>query len=241
MKNKYIIRNNEHNSNIIMSLSYDDKNCLEVIKTSNDIQSKRSLQNELLGYSWYEDRGGLVSPRIIKDINQYFSISIPFSNGEVKNPIYGFTINKKYIVMIINHYKKIWRNNINNLKAPIHGDFSIGNVIINRSKIQVIDWEHFVMNSFPVGIDILNLVFEQLWFEKRIIGIRKKTLNDIFLILKNLYQEGYILCEDNAYLSYLVSIIEENKNHWGKQIKKMPILKFTPDEIKIIDQQFASF
>ena len=239
MKNKYIIRNDEHESNIIMSLVYDEKNCIEIIKTSKDKESKKSLKNELLGYAWYQDRGGSISPRIIKDVNPYFSISIPYSHGVVKNPVYGFSVNKKYISLIISQYKKIWSKDINNIKAPFHGDFSIGNMIINDDKIDIIDWEHFVVDKFPVGIDLLNLLFEQLWFEKRIIGIRKRTLNDISLILKNLFNEGYILCEDSAYLSYLVSIIDKNKYHWGKQIKKMPILKFTDDEIKFIDHHFS--
>ena len=239
MRNKYIIRNQEHGSNILISLVYENGYCVEIIKTSFDEKSKKSLKNELIGYSWYQNRGGLSIPRIIKDNNYCFSISIPYTNGKTKNPIYGYTLNKKYINLMINTYKKIWIENKSLNNAPLHGDFSIGNMICTDGKIKLIDWEHFSKDEFPIGIDLLNLLFEQLWFEKRIIGIRKRTLNDISLIIRDLVNEGYLLYKERAYLSYLVSIININKEHWGSQIAKMPILKFTNSEIEFIDEYFS--
>jgi len=238
MRNKYIIKNQEHGSNILISVVYDYGDCVEIVKTSVDEKSKKSLENELIGYSWYHNRGGLIVPRIIKNNNQFFSISIPYVNGKTKNPIYGYTINKRYIKLMISSYKEIWSKDKLRKNAPFHGDFSIGNMIYRDGKINFIDWEHFAKGRFPIGIDLLNLLFEQLWFEKRIIGIRKRTLNEIFLLIKDLVNEGYLLYKERSYLSYLVSIININKDHWGGQIKKMPILKFTDSEIRFIDDYF---
>ena len=239
MRNKYIIKNQEHGSNIIISVVYELDDCVEIIKTSVDVKSKKSLQNELIGYSWYHNRGGLIVPRIIKENDHFFSISIPYLNGKTKNPIYGYTLNKKYINLMISTYKEIWSKYKGRNNAPFHGDFSIGNMIYRDEKINFIDWEHFDEDRFPIGIDLLNLLFEQLWFEKRIIGIRKRTLNDISMLIIDLVNEGYILCKERAYLSYLVSIINNNKDHWGSQIEKMPILKFTNSEISSIDDYFS--
>jgi len=239
MRNKYIIKNQEHGSNILISVVYDYGDCVEIIKTSVDDESKKSLENELIGYSWYHNKGGLVTPRIIKDNNHFFSISIPYVNGKTKNPIYGYTLNKKYINLMIKTYKEIWNKDKGSDNAPFHGDFSIGNMIHSDGKINFIDWEHFAKDRFPIGIDLLNLLFEQLWFEKRIIGIRKRTLNDISFLLRDLVNEGYLLYKERAYLSYLVSIIKNNKDHWGSQIEKMPILKFTNSEISYIDDYFS--
>ena len=140
---------------------------------------------------------------------------------------------------MIKTYKEIWNKDKGSDNAPFHGDFSIGNMIHSDGKINFIDWEHFAKDRFPIGIDLLNLLFEQLWFEKRIIGIRKRTLNDISFLLRDLVNEGYLLYKERAYLSYLVSIIKNNKDHWGSQIEKMPILKFTNSEISYIDDYFS--
>ncbi len=67
----------------------------------------------------------------------------------------------------------------------------------------------------------------------------RRTLDDISLLIKDLVKDGYILCEDKSYLRYLISIFNQNKMHWGNQLKKMPVLKFTPDEVTFIDEYLS--
>ena len=100
MINKYIIRNQEHFSSNIISLIYEKNKCLEVVKTSLDNSSRNSLKNELIGYEWYRQRGGLLYPKIIKDNNSFFTFVLPYAQGAIKNPVYGYSVNKKYIKYI---------------------------------------------------------------------------------------------------------------------------------------------
>lgn len=237
--NKYIIRNQEHSSGIIISLVYDNGKRSRIIKTSVNDGARLGLENEITGYKWYYNRGGKVLPKVVKDNKKIYSISVPFLSGETRKALYGFTLNKKHIKKMLSEYKKIWRLEVGNKCSALHGDFSIGNTIFNGDKVYLIDWEHFSLGHFPVGIDVLNLLFEQLWFEKRLFGILKVTLDDISFLINDLVRNGYIGNEHNNHLEYLIEIILSNKGGWGKQLGKIPVLKYSKSEIALIDEYIS--
>jgi len=237
---KFIVRNQEHFSRHIVSLVFENGKCLEVVKSSTDFESRVSIENEIVGYKWYCQNGGLVNAKVTKNYKIFLSISIPYINGISANPVYGYTFNKKYIDLVVEEYKRIWKIEVFNYDTIMHGDFSIGNAIFYDEKVYIIDWEHFSPKGFPIGIDVLNLLFEQLWFEKRLIGIADRTLDSISCLIKSLVMEGYIVCKDKFYLKYLISILNKNNSHWGEQIKKMPVLRFTSSEIEYIDRYLSN-
>jgi hypothetical protein len=236
---KFIVRNQEHFSKHIVSFVFENNEHLTVVKSSTDLSSRVSIENEIIGYEWYCQHGGLISPKIIKDYKDFLSISIPYINGINKNPVYGYTFNKKCIKLIVQEYKRVWKSEVFKNNTALHGDFSIGNVIFNGDNVVIIDWEHFSPEGFPIGLDLLNLIFEQLWFEKRMFGIMDRTLDSISNLVRELVSEGYVVCKDKCYLKYLTSIINSTHTHWGEQFKKMPILKFTSSEVSYIDKYFS--
>ena len=154
---------------------------------------------------------------------------------------FGFSKNEKVINFAIENYCKIWPKSSEQKKLfPIHGDFSMSNIIFNKNNFTVIDWEHFKHNSAPLGFDALNLIFEQTLIEYQI----NKTINNIAEKIKLLIE---LLVKNKSIdelffhkpLNKIIDFVRNNRHIWGGQCEKLPILKFNKELVELVDKEIS--
>ena len=225
-----LIRNSPHNNGVFTF--FDNKNYF-IIKSSFNILGGKNLQNEFDGYTWYFNQFSNNSNPFINltKSNNYIKIKIKFFDGITID--YSNTISKNYlyIVDLIKEYARIWPKNENQL-CPIHGDFSLGNIIYTKkNSIYIIDWEHFRMDFAIWGFDILNLIYESIYFSFKkndfLTKSDKSNFINILILLKHTYNF-------NANVDYAINFIQQNKSNWGELINKLPILKFNNKQLQYI-------
>ena len=89
----------------------------------------------------------------------------------------------------------------------------------------------------PIGFDALNLIFEQLWFEEDNQRTKKNIIKELNLMIKYLRERNVLdpIFFENP-LEKMTQFIKNNLKFWNKQEKKLPVLKFSYEEINIIDK-----
>ena len=238
---KSILRNCLHSNDIFLIEENDKRGKSKtIIKSSSSIIGINSIKNELNGIEWYNNRGiEKLSITICTETPHYLRTKCLFISGVIYPYYQGFSKNEKHIKSIIAHYCNIWpKAKCKNGLFPIHGDFSMCNVIFgDDNRPIIIDWEHFRKNAAPLGFDALNLIFEQAWIEYEITNSIKNIIEKITLLIKYLNEQNAI---DNRLLKFplinTISFIKGNKEIWGMQINKLPILNFDNNLINIIDK-----
>ncbi|MCX5658010.1 MAG: hypothetical protein NTZ48_07345, partial [Candidatus Omnitrophica bacterium] len=180
-----------------------------------------------------------------KENRGYLKIEIEFIDGIRPDYAGGLEKNAGMIKKTFEHYCDIWPHNPDSMSV-LHGDLSLDNVIYNRSGINIIDWEHFNPNGAPWGFDALYLLFETLYFGMRYRKEpRRKEVNIIADSMKFL-NAGHRLEPQaaNRPLEFVKSFIVNNFKLWDEQLAafpdKLPILRFTRDQIILIDNMISS-
>ena len=214
---------------------------IAIIKSSSSINGIKSLHNELSGIKWYNNimNYNILNLSIEIETTHYLRTKCDYVEGVAPMYYAGFNSNKHYIKSIVDLYCVLWpkSKNINN-RFAIHGDFSIVNFLFKCDGNPVIlDWEHFTLNIGPLGFDALNFLFEQIWLEKENNNDLFEIVDEISYFYKTLKENKAI---DEKYFSKspllsTVNFIKQNKNIWGLQVNKLPVLKFSKKEIKDID------
>lgn len=241
MKNKYIFRNFVNNSNSI-SYNFECKKIMSITKSTFVEKKFIELINEYNGYIWYS-KFKPINVKLTK--NHRFNnmkLEIKYINGLKYKFNLGLSLSYKIIKDAIDYYNTISNNEyLSSNKYPLHGDFSLDNLLFERNEIYIIDWQYFQINNSPKGFDILNLIFEQFYYDyyslKKLFLKNKKLFYYLISILKYVLDN---LMVDNIFsnrpLFKIRDYIKTNKTKiWNDQISKLPIIKYKNEDVSFID------
>ena len=221
-----LIRNQSHNNKIITLFL---PNIKVIRKISIDPHGIKKIKKELNGLRWYQKK---INYKIISNAQKnksFFTLDINQIDGKIIDYNLPITETKKYIIKIIDHYQKIWSSE---KKIPSHGDLTLDNVIFQKKKIFIIDWEHFEIGKKDKGFDIAYLIFSslilpnkselpsddeiniasELWryiFKKNCIN-KKSFLNPIDFFQKNI-SKNWLKTNNISYKKIIFSLISKNK------------------------------
>lgn len=246
---KCLVRNCTHFSNVYVLFKYDTEGQLiEIYKSTSDKDNVQNIRNERDGISWYNT---ILDNEIIK-INSFFSTDnysriIMNSNPGMVITDLSYKNNIRNIERCVSHYKTVWGKfkdeQIGRVNFPMHGDFSLANVLIEKNKnIVLIDWEHFNFECAPIGFDIIFLLVESLYFEaEKYTYISEKTVKHFRELIKELIIFGLIDAnfQKFGYFNFLKDFIDKNHHLWGKQINKIPFINNINNKYIDILKKFA--
>ncbi len=216
----------------------------KIIKASTSKNGIKALHSEVLGWNWYQKlrSTNATEPicQVIQEKDSYFQVQIAYIDGYMPDYFDGLERNAKYIRSVIRHYCDIWPHS--SALVPMHGDFSLGNVIINADGVYIIDWEHFIADAVPWGFDAIYLLFETLYLSMS--SRLAPSVGEVTIICEqiNVLNECCKLHVDMVRnpLRFLKKYFEKNNHLWGEQFVKFPILSFTNDQITKIDNMVLS-
>ena len=203
------------------------------------------LKSECMGWNWYQRLRypAIKTPicKVVMEKQNYLKIEVDYIEGKQCEYRKGLIYNKEVITKVIGHYCDIWPVSQNGM-APLHGDFSLENIIINENGVNIFDWEHFELDAAPWGFDPIYLLFEALWFNfKGINRLNDKEMQIVSRCIQSL--ENKYLSKDIADhpLCFLISFIYQNCHLWRTQVNKFPVLRFTKNQISYIDKTITQF
>lgn len=243
---KAIIRNCAHGGTSVISVVYDKKGSPAwVAKSSENKAGIKDILQEHEGFQWYANHVSYApQAEISRQTENYILLQSDYVFGKSGKHNYGLLRNSSLIISAIMHYIAVWGSwskNAQNLEsAPMHGDLSVDNIILNDKGTIFIDWEHFHVSALPIGFDICYLLLESLWYESRTRHghISNEAIYFIQHCIRLLSKEGCLSKRFMAkpFRSTLDTFIERSEL-WGNQIYKFPVLKSPIDCIDIIDQR----
>jgi hypothetical protein len=228
-----LIGNCPHNNGVYTII---DKKKKLIIKSASTKFGIQRVINEYSGYRWFlkrTNKNNLLKIKIKRNKDYYARFYGCLFKGASGNLNANITENYNNFLSVIYFYKKIWPHNQKFL--PIHGDFSFGNLIFYKNKINIIDWEHFSINKFPWGFDLLNILYESIYFsmanKKTLFKSDETNFIKLYSIILNLIKKyNYI----NTYKSFSRFIESNTVNIWGETVKKLPATKFNYEQINYI-------
>jgi len=233
-----LIRANANNSGIYLSLIYDaEHKPVYIKKSASSPVSIKQLKNEIRGVSWYQTNSGINQIAKIIELPGYYSVLFSFFSGKKANFRDGYWLNRPYIERALEGYCEIW-SKLPKHKIVIHGDYSIDNLIFSEKDLIIIDWEHFTYSNIPKGFDALNLLYEQIYILSLKQNISSRVIYHANAMLKRLEISD---CLDkiffNAPLDTMQEYLSDNSHIWGKQLNKLPIMKFDKLECSNLDSK----
>lgn len=240
MKSKFIFRNHVNNY-ITSSIQIDGETKVSIIKSTFDKHSFSQLHNEYNGYLWYS-KFNPFNLKLTKNKNlNYMQLNIEYFEGIKLNYRHGLTINYSKILSIIEYYHNISKKNfLISKNYPFHGDLSIDNIIFTKNNIIIIDWQYFKLLDNNLGFDILNLIFEQLYFDLNYMwlfrsyqNILKRLINILKYVFNNSMIETHY--KVNPLKKIRAYIRENNKIIWNNQSYKLPVTKYSDMQVRFID------
>ena len=202
-----------------------------VIKSSYTIDGMARLSREYAGYQWYFQQQSLLDSTPLHlvryDNGLYCRLYIKLFSGRAGECYKNLGYNKYDLLKAIDAYAKCWPRQEGQL-APLHGDFSLGNMIFCGERLIIIDWEHFQPNAAPWGFDLANLLYESAFFSFK--GKNRLNRNDrkVFVETRKAIcdlldpREGF-----NCTLENLTRLISANATVWGHLVNKLPVMKFS--------------
>ena len=234
-----LLRNCSHGSEIATYLA-SNGNSVKIIKASSTMNGIMDLRAEVAGWNWYQKirypETEILICQVVMEKKNYLRIEIDYIEGKQGEYRKGLIYSRDVIKKVIGHYCGIWPVSQNGM-APLHGDFSLENIIINDNGVNIFDWEHFAIAAAPWGFDPIYLLFEALWFSFE--GKKKLKEKEIKIVSQGIkLLESQHLSKDIAEhpLSSLISFIYDNKHLWRTQVNKFPVLRFTQEQVSFIDK-----
>lgn len=227
-----LIRNSPHDNGIYTILNQEESLVIKSSYTQNGIAS---LVKEENGYNWYLDKFENNAFQISKiQTSNFMKIYLPLVNGVVGNHNLNLSSNSNFINKIIDHYLFIWPKT-KDIPLPIHGDFSVGNVmLLENGNVFIIDWEHFTQSGGPWGFDLVNMLYESAYFSMK----GNKMLEKDEAVFKSLrHKISSRINELNGFSCNILNLknfIMKNKNIWDKLIHKLPCLKLSNEQINYL-------
>jgi hypothetical protein len=243
-----LLRNCSNGSEVATYLVVRDT-VKKIVKVAATPVGVRNLRREMEGWAWYqrkrypEEKDPVC--RMAQERDSFLKVEIAFVEGEKADCRKGLEANEGMIKKTIEHYCKIWPYSPDG-GSPLHGDFSLDNVIYNSDGVHMIDWEHFHEKDAPWGFDPIYLLFETLFFGVRHRG--RPSPKDVGIIVENITllnrKQKLPLQLIESPLRFLVDFITDNYALWGQEISqfrnKFPILAFTEERISSIDDIVCS-
>jgi hypothetical protein len=247
-----LLRNCWHGSEIATYRATDESGGKIIIKVSTTPGGIKNLYKEVEGWRWYQKLRypAIQEPLclIVQEYKSYLKVKINYIDGD--KPVYqtGLEGNKDIITRAVQHYCQIWPRSSD--LSPMHGDFSLDNIIINSNGVHVIDWEHFTTDIAPWGFDILYLLFELLYFSMYLGKHQhyKPTSDEIRIICEHI--KTINTCQQlqpdilKAPLKFVRGFILANNHLWGEQFAlyqiKLPVVIFSSEQITVIDEMIGS-
>ena len=227
-----LIRNSPHNNGIYTILNQEASLVIKSSYTQNGISSLIKEEN---GYNWYLDKYENNPIQISKiQTSNFMKIYLPFVTGTSGNHNLSLSRNINFINKVIDHYVLIWPST-KDITLPIHGDFSVGNImLLENGNIFIIDWEHFTQSGGPWGFDLVNMLYESVYFSMT--GNKMLEVDEAeFRTLR--HKLNSLIAEFNGFscnIFNLKNFIMGNKNIWNEIIHKLPCLKFTNEQIQYL-------
>lgn len=234
-----LLRNCSHGSEIATYLASNGKS-VKIIKASSTMNGIMDLRAEVAGWNWYQKirypEMKIPICQVVLEKHNYLKIEIDHIEGKQGEHLKGLIYNRDVIKKVIGHYCDIWPVSQNGM-APLHGDFSLENIIINGNGVNIFDWEHFAIDAAPWGFDPIYLLFEALWFNfagtKRLDNKEIKAVSLCIQLLESKHLSKDIV---EHPLSFLISFIYDNDHLWRTQVNKFPVLRYTKEQIFCIDK-----
>jgi hypothetical protein len=214
--------------------TYLDEQKAVIQKSTYCKAASEVLSREHQGYQWYFQRSG---HQVLDQLSfrqtagqSYTRLRIPYLPG--KSPNYNLSLSQNFSILklAIEHYFEIWPAPDAKL-FPLHGDFSVGNLLIQENQIAIIDWEHFQMTGAPYGFDLANLIYESAYFSFGGGGSLKENDRRQFIALKRLIKEKY----RSFGLKETQNFISAHSHFWGPLIHKLPVMKFSPQQVSYME------
>jgi hypothetical protein len=233
-----LIRANANESGVYLSLIYDEEQKpIFIKKSASSAKSIRKLKNEIRGATWYQTNSDINQISKIIELPNYYSIFFHFFNGKKANFRDGYWLNRSYIEKALQGYCEIW-SKLSQHENVIHGDYSIDNLIFTENELIIIDWEHFTNINLPKGFDALNLIYEQIY----ILSLKNMVCSNVILHANEMLERLKVRhCLDkiffNSPLHTMQQYFLDNSYIWGKQLSKLPIMKFNKAECNILDNK----
>jgi hypothetical protein len=223
-----LARNCPHNNGIYTLI--DDLNGF-VIKSSCSAGGIARLRRECAGYEWYFKQniplGGRKFKILFNENEVYARLCIELFPGNAGNYHKNLSHNRNRILLAINTYLNVWPR-FGRGFVPLHGDFSLGNLIFHADTLTIIDWEHFRLNAAPWGLDLANLIYESAFFSFKGGDTLSPSDRLVFTEARKVVcalldpEEGF-----NCTLENLTHYISANIFIWGSSVNKLPVMKFT--------------
>jgi len=230
-----LVRNCPHNNGICTLI---DENQEMVLKSSYSDDGRIRLRREYAGYEWYFKQKKILNDSVLSLIENnkksYSRLHIKLFHGYEGEYYKNISYNRVHLLMAINMYKEVWPENKGKL-SPLHGDFSLGNLIFNGQLLTIIDWEHFQFDGAPWGFDLVNLLYESVFFSFN----GKSTLNSndshVFREIRKVILDLFRHQEDfNCKIDDLTGFISKNVHIWGELVNKLPVMKFSKAQCEFL-------
>ena len=215
-----------------------------VIKSSYTAEGIARLSWEYAGYQWYLRQKGTFENTPLRfvrhDNGLYGRLFIKLFSGRTGECYKSLGFNRRDLLRAIDAYAKVWPRQEGAL-SPLHGDFSLGNLIIREEEISIIDWEHFRLDAAPWGFDLVNLLYESAFFSLK--GKNSLSRSDAKVFIKTRKEICKMLNrgEDfNCTIENLILFISTNAFVWGNLVNKLPVMKFSDAQksfLKLLEQQ----
>jgi len=238
-----LIRNCQHGSEIAVYSVLEGSRKL-IRKSAGTASGIADLTREAAGWAWYQARR---YPRretpICRQVMQggYCRIDVEWIEGEKGDYQAGLLPNQEIIQLAVEQYCSICPDAQDGL-VPLHGDFSVDNLILNEDGLHIIDWEHFQERGGPWGFDPLYLLYETLWFSTG----QRRLLNskEVAVIAESLGRlnktgrlpEVFVLCP----LQTVRTFIQDHQEIWGEQLRRFPekllVVKFSDTQVAEMDR-----
>ena len=233
-----LIRNCSHN-NEVSTFYLEDGTGKWIIKSSSSTGGIEQIKQEIKGWDWYSSRvylnGRESFCQVMGDKQDYIKIRVKYIDGHKAKYSGGILRNSDMVSNAIKHYFSVWGKGDSGF-APLHGDLSIDNLVSNKERVRIIDWEHFNLKGAPVGFDAYNLLFEQLWFSLR--GRKNIKRRELIIFLDNIRlirkSGGSVYFHEQPLFS-LQKFIKENQHYWKKQAQRLPVLLYSEEQVSFID------
>ncbi|HVO33405.1 MAG TPA: phosphotransferase [Elusimicrobiota bacterium] len=205
------------------------------------------LEREFQGLRWYFQRrygGQPDSPVDYRIRNRYYRVERPWVDGTTGDYGRPLRANSEEIRAAVAHYVSLWPGSPENV--PIHGDYSLANVVFNAEGLHVLDWEHFQNAGGDWGFDALHLVLESIWFHKRRGGpLTAAAFGPLQPAVRLLANSGLLSAVYREKpLTRIRGFIERHAAFWDQQLTlnraKLPVLLFSSEEVQAVDRLLSA-
>jgi len=227
-----LVRNCPHNNGVYTLINEDSG---IISKSSYSTDGIIRIRNEYAGYEWYFKQYHILNNSQLELFEtkngMYSRLQVKFFPGYAGEPYKDIGYNREYILRAVNAYKEVWPTTKGRL-SPVHGDFSLGNIIFNEDSLTIIDWEHFQLSAAPWGFDLVNLFYESIFFSFN----NRNTLRDsdcqVFVVVRKIISD-LLSHERSAFkcsLDEITEFISFNVDIWGDLVNKLPVVKFSKEQ-----------